>query len=199
MQTRIIHTKIWTDSFFASLQPVEKLVFIYYITNPAVNIIHLYECSDKQVIFDTGVDDPVLQKIKKNLSDNNKIKFFEGYVFLVNAYKYETYTGELSEKGKARAFGQLSSSVKKWYKEVSKGALRGLQATLKGTINNKQEIINNKQELLNNNSEIRNKGKGAFSSKSYPQVEKIGVNQKKFEEMRKQLHYKLGIKAKNTP
>jgi hypothetical protein len=192
MQTRIIHTKIWTDSFFASLQPVEKLIFIYYITNPAVNIIHLYECSDKQVIFDTGVDDPVLQKIKKKLSDNNKIKFFEGYVFLVNAFKYETYTGELSEKGKARAFGQLSTSVKKWYREVSKGASRGLQATLKGTINNKQETISN-------NKEIRNKkyGKGSSSNESYPQSSKTGANQK-FEEMRKKFHRDFGIKAKTT-
>ncbi len=187
MQTRIIHTKIWTDSFFSTLEPAEKLVFIYYITNPSVNIIHLYECSDKQVIFDTGVSGPDLQKIKKKLSDCNKIKFFEGYVFLCNAYKYETYTGELSEKGKTRAFSQLSKEVLKWYK----GASRGLEGSKKVTINNKQEIINNNKETIN-----KKQGMGSSSDESYPHSKNAG--QKKFDEMIKQLHSKLGFKPKNT-
>lgn len=188
MQTRIIHTKIWTDSFFSTLQPAEKLIFIYYITNPAVNIIHLYECSDKQVMFDTGVTDPELQQIKKKLSDSNKIKFFQGYVFLCNAYKYETYTGELSEKGKAKAFSQLSNEVLRWYK----GASRGLEGSKKGTINNKQETINNKLEIRNNKE-----GMGASSSESYPHSKNAG--QKKIDEIRKQLAHKLALKEKDTP
>ena len=150
MITRIVYTKMWSDDFLVSLTPEEKLVFVYYLTSPAVNIIHFYECSDRQACFDTGVSTEVLAKAKSKFQSAGKILFYKGYVFLRNAAKYENYTGDLSIKGKNRLMNQLNPDLLRWYKV----SLRGLKGGLKGTINNKQETISNKPKTRNNTKRV---------------------------------------------
>lgn len=150
MKTRILHTKFWNDSFVSSLLPEEKLIFNYYLTNDKINIIHFYECSDRQVLFDTGVSTGVLQGCKDKLSKANKILFFNDFVFIVNAYRYEKYEGPDNVKAKEKTLNQLSKYALAFYKKhtpLSTGVYTP-------TINHKSEIINNKSEIINHKSEI---------------------------------------------
>jgi hypothetical protein len=150
MKTRILHTKIYSDSFFIELTPIEKLLFIYLITNESVNIIHLYECPDRKIMFDTGLTKDQLIKAKDKFQDAGKIYFFKGYVFLKNSSKYETYAGGLNDKAKENAIAVLDQEIVSWYEAILANKNtpidRGIDTPLKGTINHKSEIIIHKSE-----------------------------------------------------
>lgn len=149
MKTRILYTKIWQDSFFVSLSSAEKLAFIYYLTNDQVNIIHFYECPDRRVMFETGITAPVLQAFKIKLQANKKMYFCKDYVFLVNAIRYESYTGEKNEEAKKKTIQLLSSDVLAWYKDIiDRGIDRGIDTQPIPPINHKSEIIIQKSEKI---------------------------------------------------
>jgi hypothetical protein len=152
MKTRIIHTKFWIDSYVSTLTIEQKLIFLYYLTNDKVNIIHFYECPDRQVLFDTGVSTGVLQGCKKKFQKDNKILFFEDYVLLKNALRYERYEGSDNLKAKEKLIAQLSKEALKLYEE-STPLSQGSDTPLTGTINHNTEIINNKSETINHNKE----------------------------------------------
>lgn len=143
MKTRIIHTKIWKDDFFSTLTPTEKLLFIYYLTNERVNIIHCYEITDREITFDTGIDRGIIEAFKDKVG--GKIAFKDNYIFLLNANRYESYKGSLNETAKEKLLKELPKSILDWYKSILN---RGIDTPLKGTINKKSEIRNKKSEII---------------------------------------------------
>lgn len=136
-----MHTKIWKDDFFAGLTPSEKLLFIYYVTNERVNIIHCYEITEREVVFDTGIDRGIIQAFKEKVT--GRIAFKDNYVFLLNASRYESYKGTLNDTAKEKLLKELPKSILDWYNNILD---RGIDTPLKGTINHKSEIRNKKLE-----------------------------------------------------
>jgi hypothetical protein len=114
MKTRILHTKIYDDGYVSSLKPLEKLFFIYLLTNENVNIIHCYELPERKALFQTGLDKKTIDKAKAKFHKDGKILFNGDFVYLPNATKYEKYTGVKNEGAKETAKKQLPESVKKW-------------------------------------------------------------------------------------
>lgn len=119
MKTRIIHTKLWTDSFFLDLPFEERYLFLYYLSNSHVNIIHMYECPNALASMETGLTKEIVEKTKIKFERAKKIFFFKNYVYLKNAVKYESYTGEMNEKAKGKLFNELSKDVLSWYNKIS--------------------------------------------------------------------------------
>ncbi len=150
MQTRIIYTEIWQDDFFSNLIPDEKLLFLYFLTNDSVNIIHLYRCNLARVKADTGIDTHIILKATAHFEKAKKMFFKDGYIFLKNAHKFERYVGEKNEIAKAKLFSRLSKSIIDWYNNLSDTPID--TPTMIGTINHKSEIINPKEETINQKS-----------------------------------------------
>lgn len=150
MKTRIIHTKIWKDPWFADLLPTEKLLFIYFITNEKVNIIHLYEVSSREITFDLGLTTSQIEQAKIKFQKANKLFFKDDYVFLVNAFKYEQYTGEKNDKARQSLLNQLPKPILGWYESITSGEYTPIDTPIDrgqiGSINHKSEIINKKTE-----------------------------------------------------
>lgn len=148
MKTRIIHTKIWEDGFFSELSTDEKLIFIYLLTNERINIIHCYECTDRQIMFDTGIDAATLEHAKEKFAKQDKILFKDNYVFLKNAHKYEEFSGDKNELAKDKLIKQLNPLIKEWFSSVSGVSL---DTPIKGvyipSINKKSKIRNKKLEI----------------------------------------------------
>lgn len=114
-----MQTKLWTDSYLFKLSQQEKYLFIYYLTNSHVNIIHLYECPDIITSTETGLDFLVIGNAKKKFQETGKIFFYKDYIFLKNASKYERYTGDTNEKASKKLFNELSKDVLDWYNKLS--------------------------------------------------------------------------------
>jgi len=144
MKTRIIHTKFWKDDFVASLTPEEKLVFNFYITNEEVNILHLYEVSEREVMFYTGVCEETLKKAKDKLEKAGKVFFKNSYVFLKNADRYEDYNTTQYLKAKENLLRQISPEVVEWYRRLLGDYSESSQRV---DISNKTKVISNKKEI----------------------------------------------------
>ncbi len=115
MITRIIYTQIWTDNYFTALSPDEKLLFLYFLTNDQVNIIHLYRCPQARIVADTGIDTPIIVEAKQKFEKAGKILFKDEFVFLRNAHRFEKYLGEKNIRAKEKLFSRLSQSIIDWY------------------------------------------------------------------------------------
>ena len=138
MKTRIVETKFWKDSYVVNLTPQEKLLYLFFLTSERVNIIHCYEITNREISFDTGIEIPVIEEAKQKFEKDGKLAFNGNYVCLINAYKYENYTGIKNEGAKEKLILQLEENIAKWYR----GIYRGINTPSIGSINHQSEIIN---------------------------------------------------------
>ena len=160
MKTRIIETKFWKDPYIITLTVEERLLYLYFLTNERVNIIQCYEITDREISFDTGLQGGLIGASKKKFAVDKKIAFSKNYVYLLNAYRYENYTGELAIKGKIKLLNQLPKDILEWYKTITP-----LQGGLKGTItiNNKQEAIS--KDIVARTAELKNRAHAIIGNK----------------------------------
>lgn len=86
---RLINTKFWSDTYISDLDPSEKLLFIYFLTNPYTNICGAYEISLRQVALDTGFDKDIIEKIVARFSNDDKIHYIHGYIVIKNFIKHQ--------------------------------------------------------------------------------------------------------------
>ena len=145
VKTRIVETKFWKDSYVISLTSQERMIYLYFLTTERVNIIHCYEITDREIAFDTGIDTPIIIEAKKKFEKDGKLAFCKNYVCLLNAYKYESYTGSKNEEAKNRLIIQLGDEVASWYR----GIYRGIAIP---PISHKSKDINNNSYIKDNNS-----------------------------------------------
>ena len=87
---RYINTKLWRDSYIESLDPSEKLVFIYMLTNPDTNISGIYEIPLKIICADTGYNKDMVEKIFERFQKDGKILYKNGWLAIKNFIKHQT-------------------------------------------------------------------------------------------------------------
>ncbi|HRH22465.1 MAG TPA: hypothetical protein PLB51_00530 [Candidatus Paceibacterota bacterium] len=87
---RIINTRFWVDEYISRLDPIEKLLFLYFLTNPSTEICGIYEIPLKTVATDTGIDKDMVEKIIKRFSKDNKIYYKKGWIAIKNFTKHQT-------------------------------------------------------------------------------------------------------------
>ena len=116
---RYINTRFWDDNYIVELNSTEKLIFLYFLTNPLTNICGIYELPIRRISFDTGIDIKDIDKVIIKFSKEEKIYYIEGWIYIVNFLKHQV----LSEKIKIGVTNSLSlvpESVIKIIKEVNK-------------------------------------------------------------------------------
>ncbi len=86
---RIVNTRFWADSYVSNLDPTEKLLFLYLITNQYTEISGVYELPLKYMALDTGIEKEMVEKILKRFENDKKIKYFNGWVHVLNFSKYQ--------------------------------------------------------------------------------------------------------------
>ncbi|MFA5695891.1 MAG: hypothetical protein WC917_00295 [Bacilli bacterium] len=84
---RYVNTRLWTDSNIAILDPIEKLLFVYFITNGHTNISGIYEIPLKMVAVETGIEVSMLGKILPRLKD--RVRYIGGMVVVKNFIKHQ--------------------------------------------------------------------------------------------------------------
>lgn len=97
MKTRVIHTRYWTDSYVVSLTPNERLLYLYYLTNEHISISGVYRLAKPFLELSTGLDSKEIEAINAKLEKDDKVLFYEDWICVKNAKKYQNYTGILNE------------------------------------------------------------------------------------------------------
>ncbi len=87
---RYVNTKFWTDPYVSDLDPSEKLLFLYFMTNHLTNISGIYEVTIRQVAFDTGIDKSMVMKILNRFEKDDKIIYRNGWIAIKNFIKHQT-------------------------------------------------------------------------------------------------------------
>jgi len=68
-KTRYIKTDFWSDSYIETLDPTEKLLFIYLFTNDRLDLCGIYEITLRKISFETGINEENLVKILTKFSE----------------------------------------------------------------------------------------------------------------------------------
>lgn len=87
---RYVNTRFWDDDFVIDLDPIEKLLFLYLLTNPLTEIAGAYEITLKRIAFDTGIDKDMVQKILKRFEDADKAVYRDGWLVVKNFIKHQS-------------------------------------------------------------------------------------------------------------
>ena len=110
---RYLDTKFWDDTYIVNLDPIEKLLFIYLLTNPLTNICGIYETSLRRIAFDTGVEQAMVLNILKRFEEDGKVKYQKGYIVLKNFTKYQA-NNEKINKGIISLLKGIPAELTKW-------------------------------------------------------------------------------------
>jgi len=152
MKTRIIHTKVWKDLWFANLSKEAKFLWLYLLTNDKINISGIYELTDRELEFDMGFQ--ISEKTKGELKP--KAIFCMGWVFIPNIEKYNSYRN--SPKNQVAFIKEIECIprvvIDTLLSDTSIDSSIYSTPILLETINHKSENKNQKPEILNKKSEI---------------------------------------------
>ena len=92
MKNKRVNTKIWVDSWFASLSKDSSRLFLYFITCSHMGFTGFAEIPERVVMFEARLTKEELDKCKDELKP--KVKFYKDWVFVVNLLKHDPIKGE---------------------------------------------------------------------------------------------------------
>jgi len=110
---RYVDTKFWDDNYIIEKDPIEKLLFLYLLTNTLTNIIGIYEISIKRIAFDTGIDKDMVINILERFEEENKVKYENGWIVLKNFTKYQLNNPKINAGIKALV-SEVPDNLIKW-------------------------------------------------------------------------------------
>jgi hypothetical protein len=108
---RYINTHFWKDNYIINLDPTEKLVYLYLLTNPLTNIAGIYEINIKEIANDTGIIKEIIDTILKRFERDNKLKYSGGYIIIKNHLKHQDFKSPKLQSGIADIINSLPPEV----------------------------------------------------------------------------------------
>lgn len=103
---RFVNTRFWSDNFIVGLKPIERYLFLYFLTNEHTNICGIYELPMRTMVFETEMTEKEINKALKSMED--KIFYVDGWVYVKNFERHQV----------ARGSAQVKTGVDKAKKEV---------------------------------------------------------------------------------
>lgn len=147
---RYVNTVFWDDVYVSDLDPSEKLVFIYLITNSCTNIAGVYQIPLKRIALDTGIDRDMIRKILDRFQADGKILYTDdGWISVKNFMKHQNYKSHLVATGIEECIQNAPDGHKTFL-------LYGIDTVLKEHISISQDISQDKSKS----------GNGKFSAPS---------------------------------
>jgi len=86
---RIIKDEVWDDEWFYDLDPVEKLVWLFLLTNTRCNIAGFYKLNPKWGARTVGLDLDIFQKIMLRFVRDEKLFMHEEWLVILNFTKHQ--------------------------------------------------------------------------------------------------------------
>ena len=108
---RYISTKFRDDNYIIDLDPIEKLLFLYFLSNPLTNVAWIYEISIRRIAFDTWIDKDMVLKIINRFSKKKKIYYIDWYIILENSIKHQNIKNEKIKKWIENVLNELPKSL----------------------------------------------------------------------------------------
>jgi uncharacterized phage protein (TIGR02220 family) len=97
-KNRYVNTGFWTDEYIEDLDPIDKYVFLYCLTNPLANIAGIYKISLSRMLFETKLEKNRLLKAFEGFKKDEKILYQDGWIACKNTIKHQKLNTNI-EKG----------------------------------------------------------------------------------------------------
>ncbi len=108
---RIVKDNFWTDPYIEDLDPIEKLMFLYLLTNPLCNILGIYEIRIKRIAYETGIDKDMVDKVFDRFVKDKKLIRVNDWVIITNFAKNQSINPSV-QTGMQRIYNDLPDKVK---------------------------------------------------------------------------------------
>lgn len=86
---RLVDTCFWDDGYIILLDPSEKLLFLYLLTNPLTAVCGVYEISMRRLAFDTGFEADTVKRILDRFERDNRCIYRDGWIAMRNWIKHQ--------------------------------------------------------------------------------------------------------------
>ena len=145
---RYIDTSFWDDSWVQELDPSEKLLYIYLLTNPLTNIAGVMELTVKRICFDTGFNSDTVTHILRKFEDAKKVYRYNNFIIIRNFPKHQQLKSDNVIKGIAAILCKLPDDLLCYLEEI------GYQFDIKGTFDTLCIPYTYPSHYLNSNSDL---------------------------------------------
>ena len=95
----MVNTRFWDDDYTSNLDPIEKLLFLYFLTNTSTNICGVYEIPLKKIANETGIDKEMVLKIIQRFTKDLKIFYRDGWLVVRNFIKHQNQRSPKIQRG----------------------------------------------------------------------------------------------------
>lgn len=93
---RIVKDEIWSDDWFYELDPTEKLVWMFLLTNERGNVAGIYKISTRWASNLVGLDRNVFEEILKRFETHGKILRNGDWIVLVNFSRHQSSSPKIA-------------------------------------------------------------------------------------------------------
>lgn len=163
MKTRVINTKFWSDNYIDTLDPIEKLLFLYLLTNERTNIAGVYELPLKFMAVETGIEKSMVEKILERFEKDEKIIFFDGWVIIKNQLKHQNINNSKIKAGIKRIFDEIPAEIREKWEQLVKNNMTHIYHMYESSHSNSNSNSNPNSNSEKKESEKKNKEKIDFN------------------------------------
>lgn len=109
-KARMVSTKFWSDPWVVDeLNPLDRYLFLYLLTNEKTNIIGAYELSLRTMANETGIDREELSRMIGRL--DSRVLYIDGWVVFRKMIKHQNYKSPKIESAMARELKNVPKHV----------------------------------------------------------------------------------------
>lgn len=117
MTMRSIDTRFWADGWIRKLNPLDRYLFLYLLTNDKTSWCGIYELDLGMMAYECGLDERDLERsLLPRLAP--KVIYVEGWVYIPNFPKYHLNGTEATQKGYDKAFAEVPQNIRLKIREI---------------------------------------------------------------------------------
>lgn len=95
---RMISTAFWSDPWVVDeLNPLDRYLFLYFLTNERTNLAGIYELSLRTIANETGIEQEEIKRMLTRLE--TRVIYENGWVMLRKAIKHQNYKSPKIKQG----------------------------------------------------------------------------------------------------
>lgn len=94
---RYIDTKFWSDNYITELDPLERYLYLYFLSNEHTNLCGIYEIPLRIMAFEAGLDTQVLKNMLDRFERDGKVVYRNGWIFIRNFIKNQSLNPSVLE------------------------------------------------------------------------------------------------------
>lgn len=169
---RMVNTRFWNDNFVADeLHALDRLLFLYLLTNDKTNIIGVYEIPIRTIAYETGIDKDHIAKMLQRLEP--KIHYKNGWAYIPKFVQHQQ-KNKFVVRGMIAEFEALPAKIRAWISSHKDYSLSDAINTLSIDYAQRPSNINLNPNLnLNSNLNFNSKYLNTLGDES-PETKKAG-------------------------